>query len=105
MGTSKRIWDNRELIGELMKSSNTKLKVELVARDGVKYVNIREWYMKKSEGVWKPGMSGLAIPIEIPIENKLKWPMSEVIVLINAAFVQAVDFAIEDEANAVYAKE
>ena len=104
MTTVKRIWDNCELIGEVMKTGSSKLKVELTARDGVKYLNIREWYMTKREQVWKPGMNGVAIPIAIPIEGKVAQPVANIVELINIALAKAPDFEIENEANAVYAQ-
>ena len=43
----KIIWNNCKKIGEVKKSDRTKVVVELVARDGVKYINIR---METSNG-------------------------------------------------------
>jgi hypothetical protein len=101
----RKIWDNCKLIGEIQKSPSTRLRVELVARDGVKYINVREWYIKKSEGIWKPGMSGLAIPVQLPIDGNLANVAHDLTNMVLDAVSQSSNFAIEDESNAVYAKE
>lgn len=105
MSKAKRIWDNCRLIGEVQKTPFTKLVIELVTRDGVKIINIREWYMKRSTNEWKPGINGFGIPIVIPIDDKTMEPIQEVLQLIDEAIDESRDFPIEDEANAVYAKE
>lgn len=102
----RKIWDNCQPIGEVMKSNSTKLIIQLVAKDGVKYINIREMYKKKSDTVWKFGMQGVAIPLSIPIEGQgLTNVDCELITAMEKARALSKDFAIEDEANAVYAKE
>lgn len=102
MAKPKKIWDNCKFIGEVKKSDRTKLRVELVARDGVRYINVREWYMKKSEGIWKPGLGGFAIPVKIPIEGQVVQPAEELIKLMQSVIEEAPDFPLEDEANAVW---
>lgn len=98
----KLVWDNCKLLGEVQKAPSSKLRVELVARDGIKYINIREWYMKKSENVWKPGLSGFAIPINLPIDGTIVAPTGELMMFISKGINEAHDFAIQDEANAVW---
>lgn len=98
----KKVWDNCIFIGEVMKSDAKKIRVELVARDGVKYINLREWYKKKSDGVWKPGLAGFAMPVAIPINGKVEAPSNELQDLIKTALEQAPDFAIADENNEVW---
>ncbi|NLD21644.1 MAG: hypothetical protein GX664_04060 [Bacteroidales bacterium] len=102
MSKQKKVWDNCKFIGEVKKSERTKLRVELVARDGVRYINVREWYMKKSEGIWKPGLSGFAIPVKIPIEGQVVQPAEELIKLMQKVIEEAPSFPLEDEANAVW---
>lgn len=73
MGTEpKRIWDNFKEIGEVQKSTAIKIVVAAAIRDGVKYINLREFYKRKTDNVWKPGRDGLTIPLEVPIENGTK---------------------------------
>lgn len=98
-----KVWDNCELIGEVQKSERTKLRIELVARDGIKSINIREWYLKKSEGVWKPAITGFAVPLLIPTEQGRIAPAAELQKLVAEAIAKAPDFEIENEANAVWA--
>jgi len=102
--SKKLIWNNCKRIGEVKKSNRTKVVVELVARDGVKYINIRGWYIRKRDNEWKPALDGIAIPIEIPIDDKLAKPTEGLLELIQEALAQAEDFPIEDEANAVWAE-
>lgn len=65
------IWSNHKDIGEVMKAPATKLKVQLTAREGIKYANIREFYMKKSDNEWRPGRGGMAIAVE-PLKELIK---------------------------------
>lgn len=103
MGEKRRlVWDNCVLLGEIYKSNRTKLKVELVARDGIKYINVREWYMRKRDEVWKPGLTGFAIPIALPINENIEMPAQELLALMNKGMEMAADFAIEDPDNAVW---
>jgi hypothetical protein len=98
----KKIWDNCILIGDVFKSPSTKLRVELVAREGVKYVNIREWYKRKKDNEWKPGLSGFAIPVMIPIDGEVTAPAMDLITTIQEALDKAPSFEIDDEDNAVW---
>lgn len=98
----KKVWDNCVLIDEVLKSPSTKLRVELVARDGVKYVNIREWYKRKRDNEWKPGLGGFSIPVMIPIEGEVTTPAMDLITTIQEALDKAPSFELEDEENAVW---
>ena len=102
--SKKLIWNNCKKIGEVKKSNRTKVVVELVARDGVKYINIRGWYIRKRDNEWKPALDGIAIPISIPIDGKLARPTEGLLELIQEALTHVEDFPIEDEANAVWAE-
>jgi hypothetical protein len=101
----KKVWDNCVTVGEVFKSPSTKLKVELVSRDGLKYVNIREWYKKKSDNVWKPGLSGFAIPILTTIGDERTAPTMDLICTMSKALEMSASFKLEDEANAVWKKD
>ena len=103
--SKKLIWNNCKKIGEVKKSNRTKVVVELVARDGVKYINIRGWYIRKRDNEWRPALDGIAIPIEIPIDGKLTRPIVDIMEMVNTALDMAEDFPIEDEANAVWAED
>lgn len=98
----KKVWDNCILIDEVMKSPSTKLRIELVARDGVKYVNIREWYKRKRDNEWKPGLAGFAMPVMIPMDGEPDTPAANLYGAIEEALLAAPKFDLEDEANAVW---
>ena len=98
----KKIWDNCMLIGEVPRTEGGKFKIELVARDGVKYVNIRLWYKRKTDNEWKPSATGISIPIAIPIGMEVKRPAAEMLELIKECLEKAEDFPLEDENNAVW---
>jgi hypothetical protein len=98
----KKIWDNCMLIDEVLKSPSTKLRIELVSRDGVKYVNIREWYKKKSDNVWKPGLAGFAMPVMFPIDGEVDTPAANLLDTIQEALDKASDFELANDDNAVW---
>ena len=100
----KRVWDNYKVIGEVQKSDRIKYVVAAAVRDGVKYINIREFYLKKSEQVWKPSRDGITIPLAIPIEEgtKIIEPYWGLVDMITATMRYAKDMDLYDEANAVY---
>ena len=65
----KRIWDNYQEVGEVQKSDSIKFVIAAAIRDGVRYINIREFYLRKKDGVWRPGRDGITVPIKIPIKK------------------------------------
>ena len=103
MASEKRIWDNCKEIGVVKKSASTRLIVQLTARDGVKYINIREQYKRKSDTDWKFGQGGFAVPVMQQIEGIDKMVTAELMVLLATAANESTDFALHDSANAVYA--
>lgn len=100
----KKIWDNCKFVGEVKKSASTKLRIELVARDGVKYVNIRDWYMTKKEQEWKPGIAGFAVPIALPIDGSTQDVARQLLNIVSEAIGQAADFKLDDPDHAVWAQ-
>ena len=68
----KRIWDNYQEVGEVQKSDSIKFVIAAAIRDGVRYINIREFYLRKKDGVWRPGRDGITVPIKIPIKRELR---------------------------------
>ena len=85
----KKIWDNYAELFEVQKSDRIKLVVAAGVRDGVKYINVREFYLKISEGVWKPGRDGITVPIKMPIEKGAK------IIEPAEAFIEAIKMTVE----------
>lgn len=99
----RRIWDNYVVIGEVQKSDFIKYVVAAAVRDGVRYVNVREFYYGKKSGLWKPGKDGITIPLVIPIEQGLSrlTPYVNLIELLANAKVQAEIIELSNEANSV----
>jgi hypothetical protein len=101
----KRLWDNYTVIGEVRKSDGIKFVVGAGIRDGVKYINVREFYLRKRDGIWNPGRDGITIPINVPIERgtKVIAPYIELIELFAETADALATMPLYDENNAVYA--
>lgn len=100
----KRLWDNYAIIGEIQKNNNIKFVVGAGIRDGVRYINIREFYLRKRDNVWNPGRDGITIPLRVPIEKgtKIITPYTELIDLL-AKTAEALEvMELADEEHAVY---
>lgn len=104
MAEQKRIWDNFQELGEVQKSESIKFVVAAAIRDGVKYINIREFYKRKRDEVWMPGRDGITIPLVVPINKGTErlTPYVEMIALFNKAVEVFETMPLADEANAVY---
>lgn len=100
----KRLWDNYKVVGEVQKSDKIKFVIGAGIRDGVKYINVREFYFRKRDGVWNPGRDGITIPVKVPVENGTK--IIEPYVNLAELFAQTVSeletMKLYDEENAVY---
>ena len=101
---AKKIWDNYKEIGEVRKSEAIKLVVAAAYRDGVQYINIREFYLRKKDNEWRPGRDGITIPVVIPVnEGKELVHSYETFVEVLAKAVDELStMPMEDEANAVW---
>ena len=104
MAEKKRIWDNFKEIGEVRKSDSIKFIIAAAIRDGVKYINIREFYKRKRDEVWMPGRDGITIPLVVPVNNGADrlTPYSEMVELISKAATELGTMELADEAHAVY---
>jgi hypothetical protein len=102
--TMKRIWDNYKVIGEVSKSGSIKFVVGAAIRDGVKYINIREFYIRKRDNVWMPGRDGITIPLVVPVNKGAEHltPYAEMTELIHKAVAELEIMPLADEANAVF---
>jgi len=98
----KKIWDNFVEVGEIQKSGSIKFVVAIAARDGIKYVNIREFYIRKRDNVWMPGRDGITIPVTVPLKKgaELIQPLGEMQELLKKATDLLEDFELYDDANA-----
>lgn len=104
MAEMKRLWDNYKVVGEVRKSDSIKIVIGAGIRDGVKYINLREFYIRKRDNVWMPGRDGLTIPLTIPVESgaKVITPYTELISELIKASDTLETMPLYDEANAVY---
>lgn len=100
----RRLWDNYKVVGEVVKSDNIKFVIGAGVRDGVRYLNIREFYLAKRAGEWRPGKDGITIPIRVPIKNgtKIIEPYNEFVELMQTAKATVETMALSDINNAVY---
>ena len=104
---TRRIWDNYAIIGEVQKSSKIKFVIAAGIRDGVRYINIREFYLRQRDGVWKPGRDGITIPLRIPVDKgtKVIAPYDEFIKMLAEPKEALVVKELADEENAVFVEE
>lgn len=65
----KRIWDNFEEIAEVRKSDNIKFVLAAATRDGFRYINIREFYLRKKDNTWMPSRDGITVPLMAPLNK------------------------------------
>ena len=100
----KRVWDNYKVIGEIQKSDSIKIVVAAAIRDGVRYVNLREFYIRKKDNQWMPGRDGLTIPLVIPIKKgtEILKPLKEIVPLLTKTAKELITMPIEDANNAVF---
>ena len=100
----KRLWDNYKVIGEIQKSDSIKFVVGAGIRDGVRYINIREFYHRKRDGVWKPGRDGITVPVVVPIKagTELIKPYEGLIELLAETVKELDTMPLSDINNAVY---
>lgn len=100
----KRLWDNYKVIGEVQKSDKIKFVIGAGIRDGVKYINIREFYFRKRDNTWNPGKDGISIPLVLPVNSatKIIEPYKGLIDCMSKAAEELSTMALEDEEHAVY---
>lgn len=101
---TKRIWDNYLVIGEVQKNNRIKFVFGAGIRDGVRYINIREFYKRKKDGVWRPGRDGITIPLAVPIEEgtKILEPFRPFVDMLETVKDSLYLMDLYDEENAVY---
>ena len=100
----KKLWDNYCEIGTFQKSERLRVLVAVGVLDGVKYLNIREFYCRKNDGQWRPGRNGIVVPIKVPVENgtKIIEPYEDFMTLLAAAKEVSETMELYDEDYAVY---
>jgi hypothetical protein len=102
----KRIWDNYRVIGEVMKANRLKLVIGAGIRDGVRYVNIREFYYRKRDNTWCPGRDGVTVPLIYPTKNGMERiaPYNDFMKLLQLTAETVTSMPLADENNAIYKK-
>lgn len=111
MKKPKKIWDNYRELAEVQKSSKIKFVIAGATRDGIRYINIREFYLRQKDGVWRPGRDGITLPVEMPIlvdkdttDVTTLHPYYDMVHALAEAVQIIKDMALSDEAHAVYAE-
>lgn len=104
MEKQKKIWDNFQEVAEVRKSDGIKFVVSAATRDGFRYINIREFYMRKKDGVWMPGRDGITIPLKAPLNKgeEFIYPASEMHRVLSLAADTANTMELADDSKAVY---
>jgi hypothetical protein len=102
----KKLWDNHVVIGEVRKSDRVKTVIAASIRDGVKYINLRDFYQRQSDMEWRPAKDGMVISLVYPINNgqTLLEPYKDFITLIAEAAKVLQDMPLYDENNVVMVK-
>lgn len=100
----KRLWDNYAIIGEVRKNNKIKFVIGAGIRDGVRYINIREFYIRKKDGVWKPGRDGITIPLMVPVDDatQILKPYEELMKVLKETVEALGVMELSDVNNAVY---
>lgn len=100
----KRLWDNYAIIGEVQKNNKIKFVLGAGIRDGVRYINIREFYLRQRDGAWMPGRDGITLPLAVPIDEgtKILKPYSEMLKMLDETARALEVMELSDEDNAVY---
>ena len=106
MEQKRRVWDNYEVIGEVRKSDGIKFIVAAATREGFRYVNIREFYLRKKDGVWKPGRDGITLPLVAPLDHGKEFirPFEDMIEMLVEGARAAASMELMDETKAVWAE-
>ena len=99
-----KIWDNYKLLKDVKKTDATLISIGLAVKDGVKFITLREFYLKKSTNEWKPSTNGINIPIDQPLKDGVTTihPLADLLLAIPEVLKEADAFALYDEKNAVY---
>jgi len=93
--TRRKLYDNYEYVGEVIKGKNIKLVVSIVSQKGVKSVNVREFYRKEDTPEWMPNGNGHTTPVKIPVDMVVTTPAAELLLLISKAIQLAPNFPLE----------
>ena len=100
----KRIWDNFEEVAEVRKSDGIKFVIAAATRDGFRYINIREFYLRKKDNQWMPGRDGITIPLKAPLNKGETFihPIVDMLDALNKARVAADVMELMDDNKSVW---
>lgn len=106
MEKKKRIWDNFEEIAEVRKSDGIKFVISAATREGFRYINIREFYLRKKDNVWMPGRDGITFPLKAALNKGEEFiaPAERMLDAIISAMKHATTMELIDEDKAVWAE-
>ena len=104
MEKKKRIWDNFEEIAEVRKSDGIKFVVSAATREGFRYVNIREFYLRKRDNTWQPGRDGITIPLVAPLNKGEQFikPYNDMIKALGTTAKFAATMDLLDETKSIW---
>lgn len=99
----RRIWDNYEIIGEILKAKGIKFVVAAGTRHGVRYIHIQEFYKRKSMQDWKPSRHGITIPLKNLINDgeQVITPYADLLKLMEKAAERAAEMPLHDKNNEI----
>lgn len=100
----KRIWDNFVEVGEVRKSDGIKFVVAAATRKGYRFINIREFYLRKADNTWRPGRDGITLPLIAPLNKGETFihPTAEMFKVLKKTVEVLKDLPLMDENNAVW---
>lgn len=106
VGEEKRIWDNYEVIAEVRKSDAIKFVVAAATRQGFRYINIREFYLRKGDTTWVVGRDGITIPLVAPLNKGEQFikPIVDMLNALNDAREVASTMELINEEKAIWIK-
>lgn len=64
------LFDNHEYLYEVRTTVNTKYKIGISVKDGIKYLNIREFYRKHGAEYWSPSNRGILMPYNKRVKDE-----------------------------------
>lgn len=111
-----RVWDNYKLLGIVPKNKYSKIVITITARDGVKYLCMREHVLSKRYKAWVPTRKGMTIPWRYPSpvldymqrptgEVEIQHMLEGVILLLNKSLQELEKFDIYNEKNVIFGVE
>ena len=104
----KKLWDNYQVIDEVVKSHRLKFVIAAGTRDGMRCLHIREFYFSKNNGEWRAGKDGIVIPLKSPYRKESDGlytfvePLKEFMEKMPAAIKAAEEMELYDPVNAMY---